>query len=394
MHARGGNVFTVSAQEHSLSEGYVVTHGRRDEKSRYLRAAGHSLFAAFLMSSSAAAQTPAERLDALAREYFESGRLYGGLLVADSDVVVYEAAFGLANKEEEVPNRHDTLYPVHSITKSFNAILILQLVEDGIIELDGTLTEYLTSLPSADWGAVTIHQLLSHRSGIPDYFLSSTPIYPDCDDRTLSRQALLTSVASLPLEFPPGTGFSYSNTGYALLGQIIEVVTDTPYDDVLRERILDPLGMTATRWVASLEDPRIARQYLSDGDGVAPLEVVHAGQSGIVTTLDDMLRFVRALGSPDLLTPDTWQLAFTPHSLPNEARRPIPPHLFPHGYGFGLAAAPGEPELAVLHGGSGCGGTALYYRLIDSGRIVILWSNRGDVQPDVSLVAELLASLR
>lgn len=363
-------------------------------KSRYLRKAGQALVTVLLMSSSAGAQTPAERLDSIARGYFESGRLYGGLLIANSDGVVYKAAFGLADREEETPNRPDTLYPVHSITKSFTAILILQLVEDGTLELDGKLTDYLSSLPSADWGAVTIHQLLSHRSGIPDYFFGTPPIYPDCDARTLSTEALLRRVASLPLEFPPGADFSYSNTGYTLLGQIIEVVTDRPYEDVLRERILDPLGMTATRWVASLEDPCIARQYLSEDDGLAPLEVVHPGQSGIVTTLDDMLRFVRALRSPGLLAPDTWRLAFTPYSLPEEANRPIPPHLFPHGYGFSLATASGETELAVLHGGSGCGGTALYYRLVDSGWIVILWNNRGDVQPDISLVAEILPLLR
>ena len=347
-----------------------------------------------LTSCSAAEQTPAERLDSMARGYFESGRLYGGLLIANADGVVYRGAFGLADREEEALNRPDTLYPVHSITKSFTAILILQLVEDGIIELDGKLTNYLSSLPSADWGAVTVHQLLSHRSGIPDYFFGATPIYPDCDGRTLSTQALLRRVASLPLEFSAGATFSYSNTGYILLAQVIEAVTDSPYEDVLRERILDPLGMTATRWAASLEDPRIARQYLSEDEGLAPSDVVHPGQSGIVSTLDDMLSFVRALGSPDLLAPDTWRLAFTPHSLPEEASRPIPPHLFRHGYGFSLTAGAGETELAVLHGGSGCGGTALYYRLVDSGWIVILWNNRGDVQPDTSLVAEALLLLR
>ena len=355
---------------------------------------GLASVAAMLVSASVAAQTPAQRLGSLARDYFESGRLYGGLLAANSDGVVYEAAFGLADREEETPNRPETLYPVHSITKSFNAVLILQLVEDGIIELDGTLSDYLSSLPSAAWGAVTIHQLLSHRSGIPDYFFGSIPIYRDCYERTLSREALLQRVASLPLEFPPGEGFSYSNTGFALLGQIIEVVTDEPYDDVLRDRILDPLGMTATRWVASLEDPRITRQYISEADGEAPLEVVHPGQSGIVTTLGDMLRFVEALGSPVLLAPETWRLAFTSHSLPEEATRSIPPHLFPHGYGFALAETPGETDLAVLHGGSGCGGTALYYRLLDSGQIVILWNNRGDVQPDPSLIAAVLPLLR
>lgn len=363
-------------------------------KRRYRRKLGHVVITVLLTSSSAAAQTSAERLDSIARGYFESGRLYGGLLIANSEGVVYRGAFGLADREEEAPNRPDTLYPVHSITKSFTAILILQLVEDGLIELDGKLTDYLSSLPSAEWGVVTIHQLLSHRSGIPDYFFGASPVYSDCDERTLSTQVLLRRVASLPLEFPSGAAFSYSNTGYILLAQVIEAVTDSSYGEVLRERILDPLGMTATRWAASLEDPRIARQYLSMDGELAPMEIVHPGQSGIVSTLDEIGIFISALGSPSLLAPDTWRLAFTPYSLPGEASRPIPPHLFRHGYGFSLTAAPGETELAVLHGGSGCGGTALYYRLVDSGWIVILWNNRGDVQPDLSLVDEVLLSLR
>jgi len=353
-----------------------------------------ALIAALLVSTPVAAQTTAEPLDSLAREFVESGRLHGGLLVADSDGVVYRAAFGQADREKGIPNRPETLYPAHSITKSFTAVLVLQLVDDGAIELDGTLSDYLPSLPSPDWGAVTIHQLLGHRSGIPDYFFGSPPVYRECHGRTLSGKALLERVASMPLEFRPGEGFSYSNTGYALLGRVIEVMTGEAYADALRERILDPLLMTATRWVASLDDPRIARQYMSGAGEEAPLEVVHPGQSGVVTTLDDLYRFVRALGSPELLAPETWRLAFTPHSRPQEASRPIPPHTFPYGYGFGLAEPPDRAELAVLHGGSGCGGTALYYRLRDSGRIVILWNNRGDLQPDVALTAEILSLLR
>lgn len=365
----------------------------KDVERRRLRGEGAALLAA-LLSAPVAAQAPAERLDSHARGYFEDGRLHGGLLIADSGGVIYESAFGLADRGEGTPNRPETPYPAHSITKSFTAVLILQMVDEGIIELLGTLGDYLPALPSAAWRRVTIHQLLSHRSGIPDYFFGSRPVYPDCHGRTLSTEAILERVASRSPEFPPGEGFSYSNTGYALLARVIEATADALYEDVLRARILDPLGMMATRWMASLEDPRITRQYMSEKGGEAPLEVVHRGQSGIVTTLDDMFKFVRALGSPDLLAPRTWRLAFTPHSLPEEATLATPPHRFPHGYGFALAETPGDGALAVLHGGSGCGGTALYYRLMDSGRMVILWNNRGDVFPDPSLVAELLAVLR
>jgi CubicO group peptidase (beta-lactamase class C family) len=353
-----------------------------------------SVAAAILASACASAQTPADRLDELARDYFESAMLNGGLLVAHGDFVIYRAAFGLAHREENAPNRTDTVHPVHSITKSFTAVLILQLVEEGEIELEGNLRNYVPSLPSSVWDEVTIHQLLSHRSGIPDYFYGDDAVYPGCsEERTLPRDVLLREVASQPLEFPPGEGFSYSNTGYALLGQVIELTTGKTYNDALRERILDPLGMADTRWVSSVQDPGIVRQYLSDTDGEAPMDVVHPGQSGIVTTLDDMLLFARALGSPDLVSPEMWQLAFTPHSFPQEAGSQIPPHLFPHGYGFALAEfeIAGQFRRAVLHGGSGCGGSALYYRVLDSYDIVILWNNRGDVLPTPSMAPEILS---
>lgn len=350
---------------------------------------------AILVSAGASAQTPADRLDELARNYFESGMLHGGLLVADRDTVIYQVAFGLADREENISNRIDTVHPVHSITKSFTAVVILQLVEEGEIELAGRLSDYLPLLPSSAWGSITMHQLLSHRSGIPDYFYGDDAIYPSCsDERTLPRDVLLRELASQPLEFPPGEGFSYSNTGYALLGQVIETTTGKTYSDALRERILDPLGMAATRWVSSVQMPGIVRQYISDVDGEAPVDIVHPGQSGIVTTLGDMLLFARALGSTDLLSPDMWQQAFTPHSFPQEADSQIPPHFFPHGYGFALAEseiAPGQFGRAVLHGGSGCGGSALYYRVLEANDIVILWNNRGDVLPTPSMAPEILS---
>lgn len=353
-----------------------------------------ALVAGMVAPVSTTAQAPGEQLESIVAERVASGRLHGGVLIADADEVRYEAAFGLADREAGTPNRPETLYPVHSITKSFTAILILQLVDDGIVALNGALSDYLAPLPSADWGAVTIHQLLSHRSGIPDYFFGSPPVYTGCDGRTLPTDELLRAVAERAMEFPPGEGFSYSNTGYVLLGRLIETLTDQPYDTVLRERMLDPLGMTQTRWVQTLEDPRITRQYMSEAGDEAPLWIVHPGPSGIVSTLDDMLRFARALGSPELLSPETWELAFTPHSLPAEADRPIPPHLFPHGYGFALSGTGEGEELGVLSGGSGCGGTALYFRRVNTGEVVLQWNNRGDVPPDLALLPEVLPLLR
>ena len=343
--------------------------------------------------SSVRAQETAEKIESIARYAFERGAFHGGLLVAEGRQVVYRGAFGMADKAANEPNRPETVYALHSITKPFTAILILQMVAEGELDLESTLSDHLPSFPSVHADRITVHHLLCHRSGLPDYF-TTIPGYLQGQPPDLTREQAMTEIAGMPLEFEPGSAFSYNNSGYVLLAQIIEELSSLTYAEALQRRILGPLEMTRTRSVDRLGGPGQAVQYGRDG-GEAPSELLFGGDAGIVSTLDDMLKFTRALGTEELLPASMWKLAFTAHSRPEEARGGLPPaQQDPYGYGFSLAERPvsrGKTERAVVHGGMGLGGSSLMQHSLESGRTVLLWNNAGGIPPFLPGLDEALA---
>jgi CubicO group peptidase (beta-lactamase class C family) len=167
------------------------------------------------------------------------------VLVADGGKVIYKKGFGMANMEWEIPNQTDTKFRIGSVTKQFTATLVLQLTEEGKIKLDGKITDYLPDYRKDTGDKVTIHHLLNHTSGIPSY--TGLPGFFQNESRNpYGVKEFVKKFASGDLEFEPGSKFSYNNSGYFLLGAIIEQVTGKPYARVLQERIFDPLGMKDT----------------------------------------------------------------------------------------------------------------------------------------------------
>jgi CubicO group peptidase (beta-lactamase class C family) len=330
--------------------------------------------------------------DSIAAAYAMDGRWNGGLLVARDGSVVLRGASGLADRESGRLNTPDMPYDLFSISKPFTAIVVLQLVESGHLALDGTLASYLPDYPGPGSDEITIHHLLSHTAGVPDY-VTVIPGYWDAPP-DIDRDSVLSIVAAEPLEFEPGDGFGYTNTGYVLLAAIVERVTGRPFEDLLSERIFEPLGMDDTHWTPiPAETQGIATGYR--GDQKAPVERVQKGEAGIVSTLDDMLLFARALGSDVLLSPASWELAFTPHADPARARRFHPAHFNPYGYGFSLSSlelANGETARVVSHGGAGSGGTTMLQRVIDGDGVVLLWNNDADVDPGMPEMLDLVAN--
>ena len=192
-----------------------------------------------------AAGTLAARLDSVASAYARRGELSGVVLVADHGAVVYEHAFGDANREWHVPNTVATRFRIASTTKQFTAALVLRLVEQGKLRLDAHIADYLPDYPRPQGQQVTLEQLLTHSSGLPDY--PHLPrFYEDQAARSHTTPELLALFDSLPLEFTPGSKWSYSNSGYVVLGAIIERVTGTTYAKALRELLLTPLGLGDT----------------------------------------------------------------------------------------------------------------------------------------------------
>ncbi|MEL6593113.1 MAG: serine hydrolase domain-containing protein, partial [Bacteroidota bacterium] len=187
------------------------------------------------------AQDKAATMDSLMRVYAQYGQFNGSVLVAQKGKIVYEDAFGYANFEWDVPNTIDTRFRLASVSKQFTAMLIMQLVAEGKLALNEPISTYLPDYPKAQADKVRLHHLLTHSSGIPNF--TSFPAYRKMMRQPISVEALVATFADSALEFTPGERFAYSNSGYALLGYIIEQVGGQSYEEAMQQRIFEPLGM-------------------------------------------------------------------------------------------------------------------------------------------------------
>lgn len=190
-------------------------------------------------------QAKVDKLDKLMHAYAEYGKFNGSVLVAEKGKVIYKKGFGLADMEWNIPNLPDTKHRLGSITKQFTAMLIMQLVEQGKLKLDVPISTYLPDYPKENAAIITIHHLLTHSSGIPN--MTAFPgFYKNISRNSYSPAQLVNLFADSTLQFKPGEKFAYSNSGYILLGYIIEKVTGKTYEQVLQENIFTPLRMNNT----------------------------------------------------------------------------------------------------------------------------------------------------
>ncbi len=188
------------------------------------------------------AQTKTTQLDDLLNKYTEYGQFNGSVLVADHGKVIYKKGFGLANREWDIPNAPDTKHRLGSITKQFTAMLIMQLVAEGKLDLQATISKYLPDYSKVNGDKITIHQLLNHTSGTPNY-TSFPNFFKELSRNPYTPTEMVRMYADSILDFTPGEQFSYSNSGYITLGAIIEMVTGKSYEEVLQEKIFTPLKM-------------------------------------------------------------------------------------------------------------------------------------------------------
>src|SRR5215510_10417679 len=188
------------------------------------------------------AQDKAKKIDELMQAYYDNKQFNGTVLVAEKGSVIYKKGFGLANMEWNIPNEPDVKFRIGSITKQFTSMLIMQLVQEGKIKLDGKLTDYLTDYRKDTGDKVTIHNLLTHTSGIPSY-TSLPDFFKEVSRDPYGVEEFVKNYCSGDLEFETGSKFEYDNSGYFLLGAIIEQLTGQSYERALQERIFGPLGM-------------------------------------------------------------------------------------------------------------------------------------------------------
>lgn len=223
--------------------------------------------------------------------------------------------YGLANIEHFVSATEHTVYEIASVGKTFTATVTMMLVEEGVILLDQPITDYLDNLPEA-WGSVTIKHILSHQSGIPSY--TDAQNYWEISRLDLSKAEILALVTDLPLKFKPGEFVAYDNTGYYLLGLMLEKVTGQSYGDLLRDRIFAPLGMNATvmNHPRDIVPHRAAGYRWQNGKLVnkpyySPSVTYSAG--GQLSSVEDMVKWELALCGATLLKQSTLDMMWTPH---------------------------------------------------------------------------------
>jgi CubicO group peptidase (beta-lactamase class C family) len=321
------------------------------------------------------AATHAEKIDALLAAYNKQRFFNGSALVAENGKVILRKGYGLANMEWQIPNAPDTKFRLGSITKQFTSMVIMQLVGEGKIKLDEKITTYLPGYRKDTGDKVTVRHLLTHTSGIPSY--TSLPgFFANVSRNPFTVDAFVKQYTSGNLEFEPGTKWSYDNSGYFLLGAIIEKVTGKPYADAVKERIFDPLGMKDSgydRWSTVL--PKRATGYALTPNGYenAPyldMSIPYAAGS-LYSTVDDLFKWDRALYTDKLLSNELKTTMFTP-VLQN--------------YAFGWSVHPlklddQKTEVATItHNGGINGFNTVEIRMPDTQDLVVLLDNtsRGD----------------
>lgn len=240
----------------------------------------------------------------------------GAILVARDGSPVIARGYGAANLELDVPNTPETVFKVGSIAKSFTAVAILQLQDDGKLTVRDSICKHLRDCPDA-WKPVTIHHLLTHTAGIPSF--TELPDYPRTMAQPVTHPEMVARFRNRPLEFAPGAQASYNNSAFYLAGMIIENVSGKSYDRFLQERIFTPSGMTRSGYDRSRDivKGRAAGYELVDGKLMNAKYIdmsVPFASGSIYSTVHDLLRFDQALYTDKLLTKASRDQMFTVHA--------------------------------------------------------------------------------
>ena len=307
----------------------------------------------------------------------------GAVLIKVGDETVLDAAYGLAERNHEVANTVETRFNIGSMNKMFTAVAIMQLASSGRINLEDAVSEYLDDVPNAENARqITIRHLLTHTSGLGDYM--ATLMERGGRDRYRSVEDLLELARGDSLSFEPGTRRRYSNTGYLVLGRIIEIVSGQPYADYVKRHIFEPASMSSTN-VSDLDGPQpgMATGYVRRDDGSyrsnVLLHVARGGPAGGgVSTVGDLARFLEALFSGKLVGEQYVAQLVTAKPALHSPR---------YGYGF---AVDSEREI-VGHTGGFPGISASLEVHLPSGTMAAVLSNYGDgAQPVAARIREQL----
>jgi CubicO group peptidase (beta-lactamase class C family) len=351
---------------------------------------------------------PGGTLERYVQHLADQDQFSGTILVAKGVQPVLLKAYGQANKAKKLPNRSNTIYALGSVTKSFTALAIMQLVQQGKLAVQDHLSKYLSGFPSAIAKTVTIHQLLTHTSGMGDVF-HNPQFQSESATWTSGAQTMAGLLTILrqqpPLMFTPGTQWHYSNSGYDVLGEIVQQVSGQSYYDYVRQHIFQAAGMSQTDFYTRLQreqNPLIAHPYsLVGGQFVLPSRGLNGPENGsrvdvsnlveyigypsgsAYSTVEDMLRYSQALQTYQLLNEASTKLL-----MAGKVKTPLFPKHQSDQYAYGLSDSLVNGQRIIWHNG-GSGGIATEFDMYPAlGWTVVILSNYDPDQSMQSLVTE------
>ena len=332
--------------------------------------------------------TITETLDEYIGDYVEYGKFMGSVLVAKEGEVIYKKGFGKANVEWDMPNAPDTKHRIASITKQFTSMLILQLVAEKKLALHEPISSYLPDYPKKNGDLITIHHLLTHTSGIPEFDLFIN--FRDIERDRYRPEELMSLFADQPPRFTPGTEYAYTNPGYVVLGVIIEKITGKRYEEVLQDKIFTPLEMNNSGYDihyriiknrATGYSPKYLRgEYVNTN--YIDMSIPYAA-GAIYSTVEDLFLWDQALYTEKLLPKEYLDLLFEKHTAASRGY---------YGYGWQIGEInlghTNELVQTISHGGGINGFRTLITRIPSSKSSIILLGNL-----EVSPVREMTTAI-
>ena len=320
------------------------------------------------------------RMEQVVQSFAKDKQFMGAVLVARGNDVLLDKGYGFANLEWNIPDSPKTKFRLGSITKQFTAASILLLEERGKLKVDDPVKKYMPDAPAA-WDKITIFNLLTHTSGIPSF--TSFPDYRKLEPFSATPEELVTRFRDKPLDFPPGEKWSYSNSGYVLLGYLMEKISGESYAQFVEDNIFKPLGMMDSGYDSN------STVIENRASGYAPGQngIVNAGYidmtiplsaGGLYSTTEDLLRWEQGLFGGKLLSPASVKKMTTP---------------FKNDYAFGLGVHSVNGHEEIAHGGGIEGfNTALAYYPDEKLTVVVLGNVNGsapqEIATDLHTIAE------
>ena len=351
-----------------------------------------SLFTALVCAAAAQAvpgEQPSASVDEFVNAELHAQHIPGvALAVVQDGKIVKAAGYGFSNVELGVATKPESIFQTGSVGKQFTATAVMMLVEEGKVGLDDKISKYFPSAPAA-WKGITVRHLLTHTSGVPDYTSEKTGGAIDMR-ADYTEEELVKKIAGLPLDFPPGEKWSYSNSGYLLLGVLIHHATGEFYGDFLQRRIFQPLQMTSTRIISEADivpnrsaGYRLVKGELKNQEWVSP-SLNTTADGALYTNVLDLAKWDAALYTEKLLKRSSFDPMWTPVKLNSGKTSP---------YGFGWRVAEVNGHRLLEHGGAWQGFTMHISRYVDDRLTIIVMTNLDSGHSDPAKIAQGVAAL-